>query len=91
MLRLDRRENALAVPVQAVSGHGETATVMVVDANKKLQERQIGAGIETPNLVEVLSGLKETDVVVLGSRSRLRPGMLVEPKVVEKVAVDRGH
>jgi RND family efflux transporter MFP subunit len=91
MLRLDRRENALAVPVQAVSGHGETATVMVVDSNKKLQERQIGAGIETPHLIEVLSGLEENDVVVLGGRSRLKPGMLVEPKIVEKVAVGRTH
>jgi RND family efflux transporter MFP subunit len=91
MLRLDRRENALAVPVQAVSGHGATATVMVVDAGKKLQERQIDAGIETPHLTEVLSGLEENDMVVLGSRSRLRPGILVEPKLVEKVAADRSH
>ena len=91
MLRLDRRENALAVPVQAVSGHGSAATVMAIDGNKRLQERQIDAGIETPNLIEVLSGLGENDMVVLGSRSRLKPGMLVEPKLVEKVVADRSH
>ena len=90
-LRLDHREDTLAVPVQAVSGHGPSATVMVVDNNKRLQERQIDTGIETPNMTEVRSGLRENDLVVLGSRSRLRPGMAVEPKVVDTATVTGSH
>jgi RND family efflux transporter MFP subunit len=91
MLRLDRRANTLAVPVQAVSGHGATATVMVVDGNKTLQERQIDAGLETPYMTEVLSGLQESDLVVLGSRSRLRAGMPVEPRLVDMATTRRSH
>ncbi len=89
ILRLDRRQNALAVPVQAVSGHGSEATVMVVDANKKLEERHIDAGLETPTRIEILSGLKEQDLVVLGSRSRLKSGAPVEPKLVNTTAIAR--
>jgi RND family efflux transporter MFP subunit len=90
-LRLDRRNDALAIPVQAVSGHGASATVMVVDGNNRLQEKQIDPGIETPNMTEVRSGLQEGDMVVLGSRSRLRPGMPVEPKVVDAARATGGH
>jgi RND family efflux transporter MFP subunit len=90
-LRLDRRDDALAIPVQAISGRGASATVMVVGGNNRLQERQIDPGIETPNMVEVRSGLQENDMVVLGSRSRLRPGMPVEPKVVDAARVTGGH
>jgi hypothetical protein len=38
--------------------------------------------METPNYVEVLSGLREHDMVVVGARASLRPGMSVEPKLI---------
>jgi multidrug efflux pump subunit AcrA (membrane-fusion protein) len=82
VLRLHRRSGVLAVPVQAVAGHGGAASVMVVDANRQLEERKIETGIETPNMIEVLSGLKESDLVAIGSRSRLKAGIAVEPKLV---------
>lgn len=91
MLRLDQRPHAVAVPVQAVTGHGAEASVMAVDANKRLQERRIVAGIETPNMIEVLSGLRENEMVVIGNRARLKPGMPVEPKVMDRPAASRSH
>lgn len=90
-LRLDQRQHAVAVPVQAVSGHGPEATVMAVDSNQRLQERKIVAGIETPNMIEVLSGLQESEMVVIGNRNRLKPGMLVNPKLMEAPATSRSH
>ena len=90
-LRLDQRPNAVAVPVQAVSGHGAEASVMAVDSNQRLQEKRIVAGIETPNMIEVLSGLHENEMVVIGNRNRLKPGMLVEPKLMDRPAVSRSH
>ncbi|MBI3666929.1 MAG: efflux RND transporter periplasmic adaptor subunit [Acidobacteria bacterium] len=85
-LTLDRREDALAVPVQAVSSREGKATVLVVDNRKQIQETPVALGIETPSKVEVLSGLKEGDLVVVGNRSQLRPGQTVEPKVMEPAA-----
>jgi hypothetical protein len=37
-------------------------------------------GIETANRVQILSGLKENELVVVGSRSQLRVGEKVQAK-----------
>jgi multidrug efflux pump subunit AcrA (membrane-fusion protein) len=57
--------------------------VLVANAEKKIEERAVRLGIETPTKVEVLSGLQENDLVIVGSRSQLKPGQRVEPKIVE--------
>jgi RND family efflux transporter MFP subunit len=80
-LVLDRRQDALAIPVQALSGRSSPATVLVVNSEKRLEERQVNLGLETPGRVEVLSGLREHDLVVVGARGSLRPGLSVEPKL----------
>ena len=82
-LTLDRRADALAVPVQALSVDGQGTTVFVVSPENKIEERPVTLGIETPNRVEILSGIKENDLVVVGSRSQLKAGQRVEPKVVD--------
>jgi RND family efflux transporter MFP subunit len=80
-LVLDRKEDALAIPVQALASRSAPVKVLVVDASKHLQEREVGIGLETPDRIEVTSGLNDGDLVVVGARSNLRPGMLVDPKV----------
>jgi RND family efflux transporter MFP subunit len=82
-LALDQRPDALAVPLQAVATSQNVSTVMVINAQQQLEERQVKLGIETPSMVEVLGGLKENDLVVIGSRSQYKPGELVEPKLVD--------
>ncbi len=84
ILDLDRRENALCVPVQAISGTGSGATVLVVNRDQKIEERQVTLGIETPTRIEIVSGLKEGEMVIVGSRSQLRAGQSVEPRVIEE-------
>jgi RND family efflux transporter MFP subunit len=79
-LVLDRREDALAIPVQALVSRSAPVKVLVVDANKRLQERDVVIGLETADRVEVASGLNEDELVVVGTRANLRPGTLVEPK-----------
>ena len=82
-LTLDRRVDALAVPVQALNVNGQSTTVFLVSPENKIEERPVTLGIETPNRVEILSGIKENDLVVVGSRSQLKAGQRVEPKVVD--------
>jgi RND family efflux transporter MFP subunit len=79
-LVLEQRLDALTIPVQALSGRTASATVLVVGADKRLEERRVSLGLETPGRIEVLSGLREHDLVVVGARANLRPGLLVEPK-----------
>ncbi len=79
-LTLDQRAGALAVPVQAVFTKDDTPHLLVVNGQKQIEERRITVGVETPEKVEVLSGLREDELVVVGNRSQLRPGLAVEPK-----------
>jgi multidrug efflux pump subunit AcrA (membrane-fusion protein) len=81
-LSLDRRDAALAVPLQAVSSKGGKPTVLCVRQSGVLEERAVVLGIETPTKVEVTSGLKENELVVIGSRSQLKAGQTVDPKLV---------
>ncbi len=80
-LVLEHRVAVVAVPVQALSGRSPSATVLVVSPGKRLEERRVNPGLETPGWVEVLSGLREDELVVVGARANLRPGLLVEPKL----------
>jgi RND family efflux transporter MFP subunit len=81
-LTLAKSDHALAVPIQAVSREGSHTTVLVVNSNDQIEEREVHLGIEGANQVEVVAGLKPNDRVVMGSRSDFRPGERVDPKVI---------
>jgi RND family efflux transporter MFP subunit len=76
----EHRAQALAIPIQAVPP-GQTSTVYVVNTENEIEERPVTLGLETPSEVEVLSGLKEGELVLVGSRSIVKPGEKVEPKL----------
>jgi hypothetical protein len=78
------------VPVAAVDRTDTAASVVAVDSNGRLETRQIAAGIETPTRIEVLSGVHENDLVVLGNRNQLKAGSVVTPKL-ESAAVSTGE
>jgi multidrug efflux pump subunit AcrA (membrane-fusion protein) len=58
-------------------------TVDVIEASNKVEIRQIVIGIQTATDAEVLSGLKEGDLVVVSDRSSLKGGQVVQPKPVD--------
>ena len=80
-LELEQKANAITAPVQAVSRKENKATVMLVNAQKRLELREVVTGMETPRSVEVVSGLNEGDLIVIGNQSQLKPGLFVEPKI----------
>jgi RND family efflux transporter MFP subunit len=82
-LTLERKNDALVVPLQAVNQAGEAASIFLVDPNNTVQERKITLGLQTATDAEVLSGLNEGDRVVVSDRSSLKAGMHVKPQAVE--------
>jgi RND family efflux transporter MFP subunit len=84
-ITLEKKPDALAVPLEAVNHNGDNTTVYVVTPGNKLEERTVTLGIETANQAEVLSGLQEGDQVVVSDRGGLKPGETVQPKVVQLV------
>jgi RND family efflux transporter MFP subunit len=79
-LPLERREAALTIPVEAVSGAEDKASLLVVNSENKLERRDVALGLETPDRREVVKGLQEGDRVVIGKAGSLRPGDVVEPR-----------
>jgi RND family efflux transporter MFP subunit len=81
-LPVEHREHALAIPIEAVPP-GQTSSVYVVNSQNEIEERPVKLGLETPDRFEVVSGLKEGELVLTGNRSQFRPGAKVEPEVVD--------
>ena len=89
-LELEQKANAITVPVQAVSRKEKKAAVMLVNSQKRLELREIVTGMETPDSVEVLSGLSADELIVIGNLSQLKPGQLVEPKE-RSISAEKGE
>jgi RND family efflux transporter MFP subunit len=79
-IALERPRHALTVPIQALE-HGEEQTTVLVAANGVLERRPVKVGLETPDRAEITDGIHESELVVVGNRSQLRPGMAVNAKV----------
>ena len=82
-LMLDRKSDALVIPLQAISQVGDQATILLVDFDNRLEERKIKLGLQTASDAEVLSGLNEGDRVVVSDRSGLKAGMEVRAQTVD--------
>jgi len=94
-LTLDHRRRTLAIPITAVdisdeperaSGGGrrkgaELGRVLVVNSDRRIEVRRVLLGLETADKVEIRSGLREGDMVIVGGRSGLEPGERVQPKM----------
>jgi RND family efflux transporter MFP subunit len=83
-LRLDHRDKTLAIPVEAVSRQ-KACTVFVVNPQNIIEERTVSLGLETPRKYEVLTGLRENELVMIGSRTQVKPGQRVGTKLLEEV------
>ena len=81
VLKVEKHLQALAVPAEAVAGE-KTHTVFVVDHSSQIEERVVQLGLETAEKFEVLSGLREGDLVVVGNRAQFQAGEKVEPKLL---------
>ena len=83
---LEKKNNALAVPLQALSQSGDQSTVDVVvpsgnDSSGKIDVRHVVTGIHSATDAEIVSGLQDGDSVVVSDRSGLKAGETVRPQV----------
>lgn len=82
-LELEIRKQAISIPVGSLQEKNDAgATVFILGTGHKIEERKIKTGMETPTRIEVVSGLAEGEMVVLGGRGRYQPGQSAAPKLV---------
>lgn len=84
MLKVDHRPHALAIPIEAVPPGG--TSVLLVNSSHKVEERAVRLGIETSARYEVLVGLEEGDLVMIGNPAQLAAGQQVEPRLTAPLA-----
>lgn len=80
-LELERRNNVLTIPVQAVIRSGHQSSVLVVDGDNHVQTRNVMLGLQGSALVEVKRGLVEGDLVITGGQSNYQVGEVVRSKL----------
>jgi RND family efflux transporter MFP subunit len=85
LLKVQRRSRVLSIPIEAVSQEKQPS-VYVVNRSQEIEERSVTLGLETPTRYEVVEGLKEGDLVMIGGRSNVRLGQKVEPKLIGSLA-----
>ena len=80
-LTLQRHENALTVPMDAIDAAGANSQrAFVIDGAQTVHVVNITTGLETSERVEILSGLQDGQTVVVGRHADLREGERVRPK-----------
>ena len=79
-ITLQRKNDVLTIPLQAVNHEADQDTVDVVDSNNHIQIRRIELGLQTPGEAEVHSGLNQGDLVVASERTGLKAGQKVTPQ-----------
>ncbi len=82
-LRIEERRQALAIPLDAVDRSGASAHVYTVDAGGVIHVVPVTLGLENAQSVEVTSGLRENDEVVVGRRAGLKEGQQVQGRSLE--------
>jgi RND family efflux transporter MFP subunit len=79
-LNVKRTGDALVVPIQAVDTSGAQPTLLVVNAQSRVEKRAVQTGVTTANRVEILSGLRDGEQVVVANQASFQAGELVTPK-----------
>jgi membrane fusion protein (multidrug efflux system) len=80
-LRVQNDPNALTLPLQAINRGADKITVLLVNSQNRVEEREIHTGIEGSDRIQILSGLYEGERVIVGNLGAYRPGQRVDPKL----------
>jgi RND family efflux transporter MFP subunit len=88
-LRVQNDPNALTLPLQAINRGADKTTVLLVNSQNHVEQREIHTGIEGSDRIQILSGLNEGDRVIVGNLGAYRPGQHVDPKM--STMADEGY
>jgi RND family efflux transporter MFP subunit len=78
---LQSQKNVLTVPAGAVLKGDSQASVLIVDANNKVQKVPVTLGIQSPDRIEILQGLSDNQSVIVSGQTNYQPGQTVHPQL----------
>jgi RND family efflux transporter MFP subunit len=81
--------NALTLPIQAVvAGAAGEGSVLVVNSSNHLEKRSVKLGLESATDYEIVSGLREGEMVVFGEQEQYKAGQLVQPNLTNPTGAE---
>ncbi len=80
VLTVEKHENVVALPVQALFTREGKKAVLVVSPQGIVETREVRTGIETASKTEALQGVSADDRVVIGNKGELKDGDKVDAK-----------
>lgn len=87
-LNIQRTGSGLTVPIQAIDRSASEPFALIVNSEGRVEKRTVRLGIETPNRVEVVSGISDGDRAIVANLSSFRAGEVVQPQKVSLPQVD---
>lgn len=90
-LNVTGQQNALLVPLEAVTQGKNDATVLTLSSKNAVEERHVTLGMQGKESFEVIAGLKEGDRVIIGNRSQFHVGQQVQPKEIGEEFLKTGE
>lgn len=82
-LQTKQHESILTAPLEAIERSGSSTRVYTVDGAGAIKVVPVQLGVEDAARAEILSGLQESDLVIIGRRAGLNAGDRVKPKVMD--------
>ncbi|MGH7800209.1 MAG: efflux RND transporter periplasmic adaptor subunit [Thermodesulfobacteriota bacterium] len=79
---LTTKPNAIVVPEQAVSEEQDGLSVLVVGKDNKVEERKVEVGTIYNGMRVIENGLKPDELVITEGLQKVKPGSLVQTKLV---------
>jgi multidrug efflux system membrane fusion protein len=90
-LLVDTLHNQTVIPVAAIQRGADGSFVFIVTPEKTVTQRNVTTGVQDGNNVQILTGVKPGDTVVVDGADRLRDGADVEiPNQTVKIAAPSG-
>lgn len=89
-LSLERKNDVIAIPLQALNRSGDRTSVFVVGPSNTIESRPVTLGVQTADHAEILSGLHEGEKIVVSDRSGLKAGQPVRPRAIELMQYQGG-
>lgn len=78
------RDNVLTIPMHSIVMRDDQKTVYVVDDENKVSRRVLAVGYCNEEYAEIISGLKDDEVIVTRGQNKLREGSKIKVDKVEK-------
>ncbi|GJQ57939.1 MAG: MexH family multidrug efflux RND transporter periplasmic adaptor subunit [Candidatus Scalindua sp.] len=83
-LIVDIQNNAIIIPETAMMLKGDEVSVFTVDNEEKVHLKKIEVGLRFDGMIQILSGLREAEVVVTEGHQKLHEGVKVTMKFQEE-------